>query len=215
MSGDSGSHSELVERLRQGDRQALANLFSHYRERLKRMVALRMDRRLQGRTDPSDILQEAYIDAHQRVRHYLDKPRMSFFLWLRQVAMQRLIDVHRRHLGARMRDARQEVSLYRGDVSAVTSASMAVQLVGHLTSPSQHAARAELIDQVEDALQHMAPMDREVLVLRHFEELSNNDIAELLGITKAAASNRYVRALARLRAALAIVSGSLDDANGE
>jgi RNA polymerase sigma-70 factor (ECF subfamily) len=190
-------------------------LFLRYRERLKRMVELRMDRRLQGRADPSDVLQEAYIDARQRVHHYLDKPQMSFFVWLRQVSMQRLIDIHRRHLGAQMRDARQEVSLHRGDLSAVTSASMAAQLVGHLTSPSQQAARAELIDQVEEALEQMDPIDREVLVLRHFEELANNDIAEVLGITKAAASNRYVRALTRLRSALAMAPGFLDQANGE
>ena len=215
MSADSSSSEELVERLRRGDQQALAKLFAHYRQRMKRMVELRMDRRLQGRADPSDVLQEAYIDAHQRVRHYLAKPQMSFFLWLRQVAMQRLIDVHRRHLGAKMRDARQEVSLYHGDPSAVTSASIAAQLVGHLTSPSQQAARAELIGQVEEALEQMDPVDREVLVLRHFEELANNDIAEVLGITKAAASNRYVRALSRLRSALAIAPGLLDQANGE
>lgn len=215
MPGESTSNDLLVERLRRGDPQALAKLFSLHRERLKRIVQLRMDRRLQGRTDPSDVIQEVYIDAHQRVRHYLEKPQMPFFLWLREVAMQRLVDVHRRHLEAQMRDARREVSINRDDFSVITSASMAEQLVGHLTSPSQRVARAELIEHVEAALEGMSPIDREILALRHFEELTNNDIAQVLGITKAAASNRYVRALARLRTALEVIPGFLDQARCE
>ena len=211
MSGDIGLREQLVERLRGGDPQALGELFSLYRQRLRRMIEFRMDRRIQGRADPSDVLQEAYIDACQRVRHYLEKPQMSIFVWLRQVTVQRLIDLHRRHLDARMRDAKREVLIGRGDLSAVTSASMAAQLVGHLTSPSEKAARAELLDQVENALERMDPIDREVLALRHFEELTNNEIAEVLGITKAGASNRYVRALKRLRGALAIVPGFFDE----
>lgn len=215
MPVESASNELLVERLRRGDPQALASLFSLHRERLKRIVQLRMDRRLQGRTDPSDIIQEVYIDAHQRVRHYLEKPQMPFFLWLREVTMQRLVDVHRRHLEAQMRDAKREVSIHRDEFSTVSSASMAEQLVGHLTSPSQRVAQAELIEYVEAALERMAPIDREVLALRHFEELTNNDIAQVLGITKAAASNRYVRALARLRTALAGIPAFLDQAECE
>jgi RNA polymerase sigma-70 factor (ECF subfamily) len=215
MSREFTLREQLVARLRGGHEPALAELFSLYRERLKRMVEFRMDRRLQGRVDPSDVLQEAYLDARQRVCHYVDKPDMPIFVWLRQVALQRLVDVHRRHLAARMRDARQEVPIHRGDRSGATSASMAAQLVGHLTSPSQWAARAELIDQVENALGRMDPIDREVLALRHFEELTNNEIAEVLGITKAGASNRYVRALSRLKGVLAGVPGFFDEADGE
>ena len=214
MSGDSGTNEHLVERLRGGDRQALAELFSLYRTRLRRMVEFRMDRRLQGRVDASDVLQEAYIDAEQRVRHYLAKPEMSFFVWLRQVAIQRMIDVHRRHLDAQMRDAKQEVPIHRGNPANATSASMAAQLVGHLTSPSQRVLRAELLDQVEIALERMDAIDREVLALRHFEQLTNNEIAEVLGVTKAAASNRYVRALSRLRDVLAKVPGFFGEADG-
>lgn len=214
MSGDSSLSQSLIGRLKGGDGQALADLFSLHRERLKRVVEFRMDRRLQGRVDASDILQEAYLDAAQRVGHYVDKPGMSFFVWLRQVTMQRLIDVHRRHLKAKMRDAKQEVVMQGGDPSAATSALMAAQLVGHLTSPSQRALRAELMDHVEKALDGMEAIDREVLALRHFEELTNNEIAEVLGITKAAASNRYVRALARLRGVLAEVPGFFDEADG-
>jgi RNA polymerase sigma-70 factor (ECF subfamily) len=137
----------------------------------------------------------------------LDDPSMPVFVWLRMITNQRLIDVHRRHLGAKMRDAGQEVSLHRHDVSGGTSMSMAVHLVGHLTSPSQAAIRAELETRLETALNEMDPIDREVLALRHFEELTNNEVAEVLGIQKAAASNRYVRALKRLREILAATPG--------
>ena len=211
MPDDSGLNEPLVARLKGGDEEALAELFSLYRERLKRMVEFRMDRRLRGRLDASDVLQDAYIDALQRVRHYVDKPEMSFFVWLRQVTMQRLIDVYRFHLEAKTRDAKQEAVIRHGDLSAVTSASMAAQLVGSLTSPSQRVMRAELIGQVEEALDGMDAIDREVLALRHFEELTNNEIAEVLGITKAGASNRYVRALSRLRNVLLKVPGFFDD----
>lgn len=211
MFGDGGIPDELVARVQDGDEQALAELFSMHRERLRRMVEFRMDRRLQGRVDASDIVQEAYIDAAQRVHHYTKKPEMSFFVWLRQITTQRLIDVHRRHLDAKMRDARQEVSIHRGDLAATTSASIAAELMGQLVSPSQLAMRAELLDQLEDALDTMDPIDREVLALRHFEELTNNEVAQVLDITKSAASNRYVRALGRLKSVLEEIPGFFDE----
>ena len=214
MSSNTISTTVLLDRLKGGDEGALAELFSAHRDRLKQIVSLRMDRRLQGRADASDVLQEAYLDARQRLHHYIEKPKMPFFVWLRQVTMQRLIDTHRHHLGARMRDARQEISMHHGAPNVASSISLAAQLVGHLTSPSQTVLRAELVDRVENSLQRMNPIDREVLVLRHFEELTNNEIAEILGITKAAASNRYVRALSRLRGALAAAPGLLDDSRG-
>lgn len=215
MFGDGGIPDELVARLQDGDEQALAELFSMHRERLRRMVDFRMDRRLQGRVDASDIVQEAYIDAAQRVHHYTKKPEMSFFVWLRQITTQRLIDVHRRHLDAQMRDARQEVSIHRGELAATTSASIAAELMGQFVSPSQLAMRAELLDQLEDALESMDPIDREVLALRHFEELTNNEVAQVLDITKSAASNRYVRALGRLKSVLEEIPGFFDEEDSE
>ncbi len=204
---DSSSIARIAARLKDGDDQALAELFSVYRERLRRMVEFRLDKRLQGRVDASDVLQEAYLDAAQRIRHYAKKPEISIFVWLRQVTTQRLIDVHRRHLNAKRRDAKQEVSINAPNLTAATSASMAVQLVGHFASPSQMAIRAEMLDLVESALENMDAIDREVLAMRHFEELTNNEVAEVLGLTKSAASNRYVRALLRLKQVLAEVSG--------
>jgi RNA polymerase sigma-70 factor (ECF subfamily) len=197
----------LVDRLRQGDHQALAEIFANYRDPLRRMVAFRLDHRLNGRVSPSDILQEAYLDAANRLHHYLAKPGQSVFGWLRLIVGQRLIDVHRQHRGAQGRDAGREVALDRDFTSADSSACLAAHLVGNLTSPSEAVMRHEAFAQLEAALNQMDAMDREVLVLRHFEELSNQEVAEVLELTKAAASKRYVRALARLKDILAQIPG--------
>ena len=201
---------ELLTRLKSGDEKALGELYSLHRDRLKQMLEFRMDRRLRGRADASDILQEVYIDAHERMRHYLKKPEMSFYIWLRQLTTQRLIDIHRRHLLAEKRDAKQEISIHQR-MAAATSASMAALLVAHLASPSQMAMRAELVEQIENALEKMDAVDREVLALRHFEELRNGEVAEVLGLKPAAASNRYVRALSRLRDVLEEMPGFTGD----
>jgi RNA polymerase sigma-70 factor (ECF subfamily) len=192
----------LVAAAADGDLRAMGELFGRFRDRLRVMVRLRMDRRLQGRVDPSDVLQEAFLEASQRIADFAQKKPMPFFLWLRFLTAQRLLIVHRRHLGAKMRDAGGEVSIYRGAMPEATSVSLAAQLLGRLTSPDGAAMRAELQLQLQQALNGMDPIDREVLTLRHFEELNNNEVAEVLGVSKTAASNRYVRALRRLREAL-------------
>src|SRR5439155_12884123 len=124
---------------------------------------------------------------------------LPFFLWARALTGQRLVDVHRQHLGAQMRAAGQEVALFRGALPQADSVSLANQLLGRLTSPTQAAIRAEMQIRLQEALNTMDPIDREVLILRHFEELSNSETAEILDIQKAAASKRYVRALTRLK----------------
>jgi RNA polymerase sigma-70 factor (ECF subfamily) len=210
MASNADDIDGLMDRLKRDDPGALAELFSRHRDQLRRMVALRLDHRLNGRVSPSDVLQEAYIDALRRVGHYLAKPDMPFFGWLRLIVGQRLVDVHRQHLGARLRDAGQEISLQHGQVP-VSSGCLAASLVGHLTSPSQAALRNEACAQLEEALNRLEPLDREVLTLRHFEELGNSEVAELLGINRAAASKRYVRALARLREVLANIPGFFDE----
>jgi RNA polymerase sigma-70 factor (ECF subfamily) len=196
------SYDDELGRLRTEGDQAVAALFSQYQERLRRMVSYRLDRRLYGRVDAADVLQEAYLESARRIQDYLDRPTVPFFVWLRQITSQVLIDTHRRHL-AKMRDPQQEVRMHRGGNLHATSHSLAAQLVGNLTSPSRAAIREELLIQVREALEGMDELDREVLALRHFEELSNNEVAEILGLQKAAASNRYVRALKRLRSILA------------
>ncbi len=195
----------LLDRLRAGDDPAVGELFDLYRERLWRMLYVRLDRRLSGRVSPDDVLQEAFLDVARRIGEYLDRPAVPFYVWLRFLAVQRMQMVQRAHLGAGMRDVRQEVPL--PDAAFASPESMAGQLAGHLTSPSQAAVRRELQDRLRAALDEMDPLDREVLALRHFEELGNTEVAEVLGITKDAASKRHVRALKRLREVLADLTG--------
>ena len=209
MIGDSSDIDDLLRRAGTGDAEALAGLFDHYRERLRQMVRLRLDRRLFGRLDPSDVLQEAYLDLAKRFPEYAAKPTLPFFLWLRWLTGQKLIDLHRRHLGTKMRDAAHEVSLHRGALLQASSESLAAHLLGKLTSPTQAAVRAETQIRVQEAINSMDPMDREVLVLRHFEMLSNQETAQVLGISKKAASNRYVRALERLKEILSVPKDSI------
>jgi RNA polymerase sigma-70 factor (ECF subfamily) len=202
--------TELQRRIERGDESALVELYAHYRERLRRMVKLRLDRRLQGRLDPSDVLQEASIDVVQRAREYLASPSMPVFLWLRWITGQRLLALHRRHLGSKMRDVGMEVSLKHGPMPQATSVSLAAMLLGRLTSPTLAAQRAELQRRLQDVINGLDPLDREIITLRHFEELNNNETAQVLGISKTAASNRYIRALKRFKDALAGLPGFCD-----
>ena len=148
MAHDPSDTDDLLERLRGGDRQALTDLFQRYRDRLRRMVELRMDARLQGRLDASDVLQDAFLDAATQFDASLGESSLPVFLWLRCVVSRRLSIYHRRHLGAKMRDVGQEVSLYRDPLPQATSAALASMLLGRLTSPSHAAVRAELVLQV-------------------------------------------------------------------
>jgi RNA polymerase sigma-70 factor (ECF subfamily) len=207
---ESEALSALLERAAAGDRVAADDLFSRYRKRLKRMIRLRLSRQLAGRIDDSDILQEAYLEAGKRLADYLRDRPLPFFLWLRHIAGQKLIDAHRRHLGAQKRDAACELSLHRGPMPAASSASLAAQLLGRLTSPSQAVIKAEARLRVQEALNEMDPVDREVLALRHFEQLSNAETAEALDLNESTASSRYLRALKRLKEALEQFPGLLD-----
>jgi RNA polymerase sigma-70 factor (ECF subfamily) len=193
-----------------GDQHALGELWGRYRERLKRMVRLRLDRRLQGRLDPSDVLQEAFLDFARRAGEFAASPEVSLFLWLRTLTGQRLQMLHRQHLGAKMRDAAREISLHRGPMPQATSVSLAAQLLGHFTSASAKVARDEMQVLLQEALNGLDPIDREILALRHFEELSNAETAEVLGIDPSAASSRHVRALKRLRQVLRSIPGFFD-----
>src|SRR3954470_11362033 len=207
MTVDAGKPDDLMDPARAGDPQALAALFDRFDDRLRHMVRLRLDRRLAGRLDTSDVLQEAYLEAHKRFGEYLRDPAIPAFLWLRLVTGQALTDLHRHHLGARMRDAGLGVSLHRGSLPQASSVSLAELLLGRLTSPTRAAQRAEMQLRLQEALNRMDPVDREVLVLRHFEELSNAETAQALGLEKTAASNRYIRALRRLKDILAGLPG--------
>jgi RNA polymerase sigma-70 factor (ECF subfamily) len=166
------------------------------------MVELRLDRRLQGRINPSEVLQEAFIEVARSLADYVARPEIPFHLWLRLLTGRKLQALHRHHLGTQLRDADREVPLY-GDIPAASSACLAECLADRRSHPSHAAARAELRSRVQQALDQMSDMDREVVALRHFEQLSNAEIAQVLGLSEAAASIRYIRALERLRPVLA------------
>jgi RNA polymerase sigma-70 factor (ECF subfamily) len=210
MRADRRSDEDLLDAALSGDEGALAVLVERHRDRLERMVGLRMDRRLHGRVDPADVVQEAYLAVRGKFPQYRADPRLPFFLWLRLEVGQKLVDVHRMHLNTKMRDAGQEVSLHRGALPQVTSLSLAEHLLGKLTTPSHAAIRAELKVRVQEALNSMDPNDREVLILRHFEDLSNAEAAQVLGIKPTAAVNRYVRALKRLKDVFQAMPGGLE-----
>ncbi|QGQ22437.1 sigma-70 family RNA polymerase sigma factor [Gimesia benthica] len=201
---------DFLERLRENPEGVLADEYDRYRDRLWRIVNFRLDHRLLGRVDADDILQEAYLDAATRIEHYLNDPATTFFIWLRTIVGQTLIDVHRRHLGAQKRDARREVKQKRRVFSASTSFQIADVLLGDLTSPSQAALKEELARQLHEALESMNEIDREILVLRHFEELSNLEASEVLEIEPKTASMRYFRALTRLRSILVQIPGIIE-----
>jgi RNA polymerase sigma-70 factor (ECF subfamily) len=203
MDPESRQTEELLSRLTGGEPQVLAELFGRHRPSLKRMVHWRLDRRLRGRIDPSDVLQDVYMDVAQRLDGYLAQRTLPFGLWLRLLTGRRLLELHRYHLGAQLRDAGLEISLEQGHWPPSNPEYVAAHLTSDLTSPSQAALRAEREAHLLAALRALDPLDREVLVLRHFEELTNNEVATLFGIGKSGASLRYLRALGRLREALA------------
>ena len=211
MTGNTSETDRLLQQAAQGDRQVLGTLLGRHQDRLRRMIALRLDRRLQGRIDPSDVIQEAYLEATARLAEYLRDPSKPFFLWLRFLTGQKLVTLHRHHLGVQMRNAGQEVALYHGPLPEASSAALAAQLLGHDTHPSAAAIRAEMKIRVQEVLKNMDPLDREVLALRHFEQLSRAEIAEVMGISEAAAGKRYIRALERLKQDLSRCRGGLEE----
>jgi RNA polymerase sigma-70 factor, ECF subfamily len=207
MSDQSSEVDQLLQLAAQGDAGSWEALLGQSRQRLHRMVTFRLDQRLQGRVDPSDVLQDAYLEAWQDLGTYIRQPAMPFFLWLRGIAGNKLRELHRHHLGTQMRDPRREVSIYGSALSESTTAAIAANLMANLTGASEEAVRAELKLRLQDALNAMEPLDREVLALRHFEQLSPAETAGALGIKEKAAGMRYVRALRRLREILNGLSG--------
>jgi RNA polymerase sigma-70 factor (ECF subfamily) len=174
------------------------------------MVSLRLHPRLQDRIDPLDVVQEVYLEAFKRLPGYLRERKLPFFLWLRWLTGNKLLDLHRHHLDAQARDPRREVSLFKGRAPGATSQLLAIHLMSKLTTPTRAARRAETKQRLEEALNRMDPTDREVLSLRHFEGLNNAETAEELDIKESAASKRYIRALKRLKGILAVMPGGLE-----
>jgi RNA polymerase sigma-70 factor (ECF subfamily) len=189
---------DLLQRLRTRDPAAWDRFLSEHRARLRRMIALRLDRRLQGRLDASDVIQDAYTEATMRLDEYLANPTLPPYLWLRFIASQRLLIAARHHLGAEVRNAAREEGWPQS-----TADGLAAHLVDHATGPIEKVEKAEALAYLRGALAGMDAQDRDVLTLRHFEQLSNGETATVLGIEAAAASKRYIRALGRLQEILA------------
>lgn len=210
-----------VQKALEGDKVALADLFAVYRERLRRMVDLRMDQRIQQRVSTSDVLQEAYVDLANQLANYSRDPVLPFFVWIRRITGQRLAKIHRQHLGTQKRNAALEVALHRGSIPQATSFALASNLAGQYTSVSQKAIQFEQQIKLEQVLNALDPDDREILAMRHFEQLSNSEVAKELGISDAAAGMRHLRALRRLKDALRPhgdlfdLSSILSESNGE
>jgi RNA polymerase sigma-70 factor (ECF subfamily) len=211
-SGDSSATVRLIERAVGGEPAPLGELLERHRARLRRMVALRLDPRLRGRVDPSDVIQESLLEAAQRLADFTRESTLPFFLWLRLVTGRRLQIVHRHHLGVRARDAAREAIAFPGQgVPEATSACLAAHLLGRDTRPSEVAERAERKQRLHEALDAMDPIDREVLALRHFERLTKAEAAQVLGISQAAVAQRHFRALERLKVILAGMPGGLEE----
>jgi RNA polymerase sigma-70 factor (ECF subfamily) len=194
VSNKSRDTQRWLDDLRQGNADALAALLDYYRPRLRQMVRLRMDRQLAARVDPSDVIQEVYLDASRQIRAYLQECKVDFYVWLRGLAGQRLSNIRRQHLGAKRRSALREVAL-----PAESSLLLAEQLLAGGTSPSRALLKRELRRRVQHALEKLQPDDREVILMRHFEEMSNREVAQAIGLSPSGATMRYGRALFRLK----------------
>jgi RNA polymerase sigma-70 factor (ECF subfamily) len=203
--------SYLLQQVAAGDQAAWGVLLERHRPQLRRMVQLRLDPRLQGRLDASDVIQEAYLTASVQLAEYLKQPTIPFSLWLRLVTGQKLALLHRNHLATKARDAGRQISIDRGALPEASSAALASQLIGREPSPSAAARDVEQRRWLQEALDHMNPLDREVLALRHFEQLTSAEVALVLGLTPSAASKRHVRALERLKEILLAMPGGLEE----
>lgn len=192
-------YDDPEKRLKQGDQSALGDVFTVHRPRIWQIIHFRLNNQVRGRVDPDDVVQEVFLAAEKRIEHFTNGDFPSFFLWLRLVAGQTLSDIHRQHLSTEARSAFRETPSNDRDAWGNTSLCLSQRFIAHLTSPSQAAVKSELMAEVRSALESMNEIDREVLALRHFEELTNQEVASELKITQKTSSMRYMRALERLR----------------
>jgi RNA polymerase sigma-70 factor (ECF subfamily) len=197
--------ADLSRRVRDGDVEALKDAFARHAERLRRMVRLRLDRELRGKVRDSEVVEAAYLEASRRLPQYLEKGDLPVFLWLRSVTGEVLLGIHRKHLGSAVKDRPRTVVFSGRPMPEVKSTDLAAQLLGKQSFASIEALQTVERRQFEDALDAMDESDREVLILRHFERLSNSETARELGIAESSASKRYIHALLELKAMEAIL----------
>jgi RNA polymerase sigma-70 factor, ECF subfamily len=196
---DSDRTQELLRDAKQGDAAAIDDLMERHRDALRRLVQMRLARKIQTRVDVSDVIQDVLIEANRRLKDYLENPAMGFHLWLRQIARDRIIDAHRRHRVSARRSVDRERSLDVRVDDDRSAAELFAQISDGGRSPAQEATDRELARRIEAAIAELPEHDGEILVMRHFEQLTNQEIAQALGLTEPAASMRYLRALKRLR----------------
>lgn len=190
---------ELLLAAKKGDDQAVNRLLEKHRGPVRRLVEMRLDRRVQRRVDVSDVVQEVMAEASGRLEKYLADPAMAFHLWLRQIAWDHIIDTYRRHRVSAKRnmDREQPISVPQGDHNS--TAELAIQLRDPAMTPASVAMQREIAKRVEAAIELLNDQDREIIIMRHYEHLSNLEIAEVLKLNPPAASMRYLRAVRRLR----------------
>lgn len=203
---NSSGTNRILQRGGSGAEPPLGELFARHRERLRKMIRLRLDWRLRGRISSSSVLDQIYLDLGRQFGDYRPDSGQSFFLWLRDLTGRRLEQTHQQHLGDRAEEAGRELHLTRGSLPCVTAASMAAQLLGDRAA-NQSAARSQMLLRLQGALNGMDALDRELLAMRNFEELSNAEAAAVLGLSPAAATVRYLQALKRLNEILASIPG--------
>jgi RNA polymerase sigma-70 factor, ECF subfamily len=193
MIDEPAATQELLNRLRSGDGGALALLFDYYRPRLRQMVQFRMHGGLSARIDASDVLQETFVDAFQQLAGYLRRPRVAFYVWLRGLTWERLLKLQERHLGAQCRTVERELPLPESSIL------LARALLANKASPSQAVVQEELRRRVQQGLARLSAPDREVILMRDFEGLTNSEAAQILNLSASATTMRYGRALYRLK----------------
>ena len=209
MDESGGRDAELLlDRANTGDAEARSELLELYRDRLRRMVAIRLDKRLAARVDPSDIVQEAMRDAFNRLPEYFAEPRISFYPWLRRIAWDRLMDMYRQHITAEKRSVLKE-HLWAPELNDESMAELAHSLAANSQNPRQRAMLDEMEARMMAALAQLKPNDREILILRYMEQLDVEEIASVLEISQTAVTSRHLRALQRLRISLGDESGNL------
>lgn len=215
MSEEAPNLESLLARAAAGDATAWGSLLASQEERLTQIAQFRMDPRLRGRIDAADVMQETFIAATARRAEFFQQSSQSLFLWLRWLVGNTLLELHRHHLGAQIRDVKREVRSdwlsHRSGSDDGTQAALVEQLTGGATGPATAARRAEVKSRLDEALEQMDPTDREVLAMRHYEQLTSAETAQVLGIQERAAAKRYTRALERLREILVDMPGGLTE----
>jgi RNA polymerase sigma-70 factor (ECF subfamily) len=196
---DGEATAELLVNVREGEPRAVDALLDRHRDSLRRMIALRLDQRIMQRLDVSDVVQDVLIEANRRLIDYVNHPTIPFHLWIRQIAKDRIIDAHRRHRMSAKRSIDREQPVAFSPAPDQSTIDLANQFRDGALTPAAAATQRELAQHIESAIQHLRDNDREIILMRHYEQLNNQEIAQALGLSEPAASMRYLRAIKRLR----------------